>query len=258
MPEETLPIDPAPGEPVSSPSGDLPRRIWGAFIRPTRSHFLVAAVLLVCGLLVTLQVRGTAGDDTYSSLRRADLLQMMDDLDAQSQRLSTEIAQLQAVKQQLATGADKQRTAELEAQSRLASLQVLAGTVAVHGPGVRITIVDPAGKVTPQIILNALEEMRDAGAEVIEFNDSIRVVANTWVTQGPQGLIVDDQSLSLPITMDVIGEPHALDEAARFRGGLISQVQDSRIGGSVTLTTSDKIDVASLYKPKAAQFARPA
>ena len=42
--------------------------------------------------------------------------------------------------------------------------QILAGTTAVEGPGIEIRIQDPAGNVTADLLLDAVEELRDAGA----------------------------------------------------------------------------------------------
>ena len=47
--------------------------------------------------------------------------------------------------------------------------------------------------------------MRDAGAEVIEVNNTIRVVASTWFGSDARGLVIDDKPVSRPITLEVIG-----------------------------------------------------
>ena len=60
-------------------------------------------------------------------------------------------------------------------------LRILTGTVAATGPGVTLTIDDPDGSVTAATLLDGVEELRDAGAEAIEINDSVRVVASTCV-----------------------------------------------------------------------------
>ncbi len=42
-----------------------------------------------------------------------------------------------------------------------------------EGPGIRVTVKDPASgaAVGTNQLINGLEELRDAGAEVIEIND---------------------------------------------------------------------------------------
>jgi uncharacterized protein YlxW (UPF0749 family) len=117
-------------------------------------------------------------------------------------------------------------------------------------------IYDPSQKVTASTLLDAIEEFRDAGAEVIEFNDSIRVVASTWFGGTSGSLVADNHAISLPLVIDVIGEGHALEEAARFRGGLVSQVQ--QLGGTVTITQETTVSITAVRALPQNQYARPA
>jgi len=91
-------------------------------------------------------------------------------------------------------------------------------------------IYDPSQKVTASTLLDAIEEFRDAGAEVIEINDSIRVVASTWFGGANGALVADNAAISLPLVIDVIGEGHALEEAARFRAGSSARCSSSAHG----------------------------
>jgi len=234
------------------------RELVRDFIKPGRAQVVFAAILLVCGLGVAMQVRTQAQQTDYSSLRRADLVQMLDDLTAESRRLDAEIAQLEETKRQLQGGADRQRVAREEAQRRLDVLAILGGTAPAQGPGIRITVFDPQQKVTAELLLNTVEEMRDAGAEVIAINNTVRVVASTWFGNGPNGLLVDGHLITAPVTIDVIGDAHALTEAAKFTGGLVSEVEDPRIGGSVSIVTDDKVTIVAVVTPPAHKFAKPA
>ena len=139
--------------------------------------------------------------------------------------------------------------AKEQAQRRLDVLAILGGTAPAQGPGIRIVIYDPNRKVTPELLLNTMEEMRDAGAEVIAINNTVRVVASTWFSAGPSGLLVDGHLVTVPISIDVIGDPHALTEATRFSGGLISEMQSPRIAGTVTVTTDDKVTITAVITP---------
>ena len=83
-------------------------------------------------------------------------------------------------RQELQSGANSRKVAQQEAEDRLTRMKVLAGTVPVHGPGIKITIDDPDEKVTSDMMLDAVEEMRDAGAEAMVLNNKVRIVADTW------------------------------------------------------------------------------
>ena len=250
--------------PSDSDAGSAPepinwRELVRDFVKPGRAQVVFAAILLVCGLAVAMQVRTQTSETDYSTLRRADLVQLLDDLTAQSRQLESEIAELEATQRQLQSGVDSEQVAKEEAQRRLDVLAILGGTAPAQGPGVRITINDPQHKVTSELLLNTIEEMRDAGAEVIAINGTIRVVASTWFGPGPNGsLVVGGEQITRPITIDVLGDPHALTEATQFSGGLVSEVESSRIGGTVNIVADGKLTINAVVAPPSNRFAKPA
>jgi uncharacterized protein YlxW (UPF0749 family) len=233
-------------------------RPWRWLARPGRGQVIAAVILFVVGVGGVLQIRMNTADDAYTNARREDLIQILDGLGAESRRLEDEIAELQQTKANLESGADSRRVAQQEAEQRLSELSILAGTAPAKGPGIRMRISDPEQKVTASVLLDAVQEMRDAGAEVIEFNDEVRVVASTWLASDGSTVIVDGQRLRRPYTMEVIGDPHSLEEAAQFRGGLVSEITGPRIGGSVAIEPLDEVRITSLHSPAENQYARPA
>jgi uncharacterized protein YlxW (UPF0749 family) len=100
--------------------------------------------------------------------------------------------------------------------------------------------------------------MRDAGAEVIEVNNTIRIVGSTWFGSDARGLVIDGKPVSRPITFEVIGEPHSLEEAARFRGGIVSEITGPKIGGQVQIEPQSRVVIESLHAASENQYARPA
>ena len=233
-------------------------RLWRALAHPGRGQVIAAVILFVVGVGGAMQIRLNAADDAYTNARREDLIQILDGLGAESRRLESEIRELQQTKTNLESGADSQRVAKEESELRLDELSILAGTVPAKGPGISMRISDPDRKVTASVLLDAVQEMRDAGAEVIEFNDQVRVVASTWFGTDGTDLIVDGQRLQRPITMKAIGDSHSLEEAARFRGGLVSEITGPRIGGAVSIERLDDLEITSLHSPAENQYARPA
>ena len=147
-PAETEPVEPDEAEgldkldqPVESkrdkrdkldqPDGSDPRppvdwrELVRDFVKPGRAQVVFAAILLILGLGVAMQVRSQAQQTDYSTMRRADLVQLLDDLNSESRRLEAEIAQLEETKRQLQSGADSERVAREEAQRRLDVLAIL-------------------------------------------------------------------------------------------------------------------------------------
>lgn len=174
------------------------RRTWAEVgrdvLHPSRSQLIVAVVMLLCGLALTVQLAGVR-DQRYTTLRQDELVSMLDDVTAESRRLEAEIAQLEETRRQLRSGVDASEVAREEARRRLDSLELLGGTVGATGPGIRVTVGDSSGNLTPEILLNAIEELRDAGAEVLEIDDRIRLVAGSWVRADDGVLVVDDVRL---------------------------------------------------------------
>lgn len=243
---------------MPEPESPKPPRQVAVLWRPTRGHLLVAVLLLAFGLIVTMQLRSRAGEADYSGLRRTELVAILDDLTAESRRLEAEIAELRATQQQLLSGVDRQRVAREEAERRRKELLILSGAAPAVGEGIRVVIADPHQAVGETVLLNALEELRDAGAEVIEINDTVRVVASSWIGADDTELVMDGVALTRPFIIDAIGEPHALTEALRYRGGLVSEIQDEKIGGTVSIESSDRIEISATREPATPEFAKPA
>ncbi len=233
------------------------RRIASDLIKPSRSQLIVAVILLLCGLAVTMQLAGNR-DQRYSTLRQDELVAMLDDVTEESRRLEEEVAQLEGTRQRLQSGADASAVARDEALRRLDALELLGGTAPASGPGIRVTITDRQGKLTPEILLNTIEELRDAGAEVMEIDDRIRLVTTSWVTSDGSKLSVDGVALGSTITIEAIGAPTTLAEATRFRGGLVSTIEGERVGGTAQVSEVDELAIDSVVNPEEPRFARPA
>lgn len=234
------------------------QRYWRSFFRPGRGQLIVGSVLAITALLITWTLRTQASQPDYSTLRRTELVQLLDNLSAETRRLEQEVRELTTTRDGLESGAAGVKAADDETRRRIEQLEILAGTVPASGPGVRITIHDPAGAVTPDLLLDALEELRDAGGEVIEFNDSVRVVANSWVGLADDGrLAVDGMAIDRPIVIEAIGDPATLEAGARFRGGLVSEVEGSRVQGTVDISQVSSLSIESLATVSDPEFAQP-
>ena len=243
--------------PEVPPETSVWQRIARDIVRPSRSQLVVALILLLSGLAVTMQLAGNR-DQRYTTLRQDELVAMLDDVTAESRRLESEVAELERTRQRLQSGADASAVARNEALRRLDALELLGGTAPATGPGIRVTITDRQGKLTPDILLNTIEELRDAGAEVMEIDDRIRLVTTSWVTSADGVLTVDGTRLGGTITIEAIGAPGTLAEATRFRGGLVSTIEGERVGGTARVVEVDDLRIDSVISPQEPRFARPA
>jgi uncharacterized protein YlxW (UPF0749 family) len=215
--------------------------VWGALTRrPSRGQWIVALLLFGLGFGLAIQVR-TTQQDTLSAARTSDLVRILDDLSAQRDRLAAEETQLQATIAELETGAGQAEAAREASKERLQNLRILAGVVPVTGPGVTLTIADPDGVLDAGDVLDAVQELRDAGAEAISV-DGERVVATTAIIDAPEGITVDDTVLQSPIEMSAIGDPDTLAAGLSFPGGVIESVREAGAEGIVVEREVVEID----------------
>ena len=130
--------------------------------------FGVLAVLLclLLGVAIATQVRQTDSGDALDTARPADLLVLLDSLQQREAALNTEVAELQRTLDELQASGSSDQAAIENARARLAALSILIGTVPATGPGVTLTIEDPARGVAPETMLDVINELRAAGAEL--------------------------------------------------------------------------------------------
>jgi len=225
--------------------------------RFSRAQAVIGVLLAIVGFLGIVQIRSeeSAGDD-LAGARREDLLQLLDSLDAATTRVRGEIADLEQRRRVLQSSADSRQAAISEAREQAEVLGVLAGTLRAHGPGIVIRIDDPQRAIGTSTLLNAMEELRDAGAEAIEINNSARIVAQSAIVDAAGGVQVDGTLLRPPYVIEAIGDAHTLREAMLFPGGLQDEVE--QLQGTVRISGSANLQISSLYSRPAPQFASPA
>ncbi|MGW0160935.1 DUF881 domain-containing protein [Mycobacterium sp. NPDC003323] len=214
---------------------------------------------LVLGVAIATQVRQTSSGDSLDSARPADLLVLLDSLQQREAALNTEVADLQQTLNSLQASGTSDQAAIENAQARLAALSILIGTVAAVGPGVTIAIDDTARGVSPETMLDVINELRAAGAEAMEIRGAggqpVRVGVDTWVVGAPGALVVDEVTLGSPYSVLAIGDPPTLAAALNIPGGAMDSVK--RVGGTMTVTQSETIEVTALRQPKPRQYAQP-
>jgi uncharacterized protein YlxW (UPF0749 family) len=233
------------------------RRIRSAAAaRPNRGHIAAAAILGVLGFMTVVQLQTAASNNDYVSASRPQLIQILDGLNQRSSRLQDEISSLEAERRDLESGATSDRAAADAAAKRAKTLGVLAGTLPASGPGIQLTIYDPDNQVGAALLLNTIEELRDAGAEAIQINSQSRVIASTSFTDADDGIVVDGRTLVSPYVIAVIGDPATLSTAMRIPGGVEDEV--SQTGGSVNVAQVDRIDVKVVRAISTPKYAKPA
>ncbi len=242
--------------------GPVHRTGLSAMLRSGRSRLafgaLATLLCLVLGIAIVTQVRQTKSGDSLDTARPADLLVLLDSLRQREATLNTEVSELQNTLNSLQASGNTDQAAIQSAQARLAALSILVGSVGATGPGVTITIDDPGPGVSPETMLDVINELRAAGAEALEINDahqSVRVGVDTWVVGSPGSLTVDSKTLSTPYSVLAIGDPPTLAAAMNIPGGAQDSIK--RVGARMSVQQANRVDVTTLRQPKPHQYAQP-
>jgi uncharacterized protein YlxW (UPF0749 family) len=231
------------------------QRVVRAVLRPGRGQVSAAVLLVVLGVAGVTQVRLAGSDDEYAGMRQADLVQALNGLQATSRRNEQAITELESTRDALRSNNNKTATALQQAGDELGTLGVLAGTLAATGPGVRITVTVPQSQISLNYLLDGIEELRNAGAEAMEINDSVRVVAQTAFETADEGVQVDGHVLKAPFVIDAIGDPDGLTTALNFPGGFVDDL--ALDDAHVSIKRSQHIVVSTVRSVTKPRYAQP-
>lgn len=253
MPDDDAGQPTEPSQPTEPTGRD---RLVRALLRPTWRQLVVAVLLGLVGFATVVQVRDNEVDDTFAGYREQDLIDVLNGLAATTRRAQTEIERLEDTRDQLQSDTESEEVALNQAQDEADTLAVLAGTVPVTGPGVRITITEGARPVQAGTFLNMVEELRTAGAEAMQVNGEVRIVAQTSFSDTEGGLLIGGELVSAPYVVDVIGEPGTLSGAMNFLNGPRVQLEN-RDGADVEVDELTSLDIESTREPVQPEFAQP-
>jgi uncharacterized protein YlxW (UPF0749 family) len=225
-------------------------------MRGTRlSTALIAVLCLLLGVAIAAQVKRTRAGDTLADQRPQDLVVLLDGLQQREAALRAEIADAEAALERLRSSGDSSAAALAEAQRRTRALAVLAGTAPASGPGLRITITDDQAGVGPDVLLDALQELRGAGAEAVQIGQ-VRIGVESAFGGGPGEIVLDGTALTSPVEVLAIGDPPTMAAALNIPGGVVDTVEGA--GGAVRIEQADQVRIVALRTLRTPQYARPA
>lgn len=253
-PKPTPQQDPQPAlerDPQQDPARD---RLRAALARPSRRQAVVAVLLAVLGFAFVVQVRDTAANDTYAGVRESDLIQVLDGLTGTAERARREVDRLETRRDELRDETSARSAALDEAEQRVRTLNIIAGLVPVSGPGLRVTITESTSRVSVGSLLDTIQELRTAGAEAMEINDSIRLGADSSFQNAVGGIELDDRLIESPYVLDVIGDPHILRTALTFSTGPVETLQ-TLDGATVTIEDLESVEVTSVRDAPRPEYA---
>ncbi|WP_319461294.1 DUF881 domain-containing protein [Micromonospora sp. RTP1Z1] len=272
-PDELSPLAPdepaereadVPASPEAEPEGSAPaaRPVadGSGKRRLTSAGAMIVVLLALLGFTLVVQLKTTSTDPTLAATREEDLVRISSDLDSRERRLRQDIEALEESQRQLRSGEQGRQAALEEATRRADELGILAGTLPAVGPGLSVQFVGSGKAISSTRILDAVEELRGAGAEAMQISGSdgtaVRIIASTYfVDADGGGLVVDGRRLSGPYTILVIGDPATMRTALNIPGGVVASVNDA--AGTVNVEERATVEVSQLHAPIKLEHARP-
>jgi uncharacterized protein YlxW (UPF0749 family) len=185
--------------------------------RPRSAPLL--AVLAVFGLLLTTAAVQTARTASSQQRSRDSLVAQVQDRRAELTEARDELRGLRRDIGRASRAEDAATAAARELQQRARRLGAATGTVAVTGPGVRITVDDrPDARTKRQVVLDEdLQRLVNglwvAGAEAVAINGE-RLTALSAIRGAGEAITVNFRSLRRPYVIEAVGDPD--DLPARF------------------------------------------
>ncbi|MBJ7604184.1 MAG: DUF881 domain-containing protein [Candidatus Dormibacteraeota bacterium] len=202
----------------------------------------------IIALVTVLQLRSQA--EVQRSLAGQDdvgLAFLIDDLHRANDQLEAEAANLTVQRDRLKSGSGQTDAALQDERIRL---RLIEGLDAAHGPGVVITADAPLSALDLQ---DGVNNLRLGGAEEIAVNDR-RVVTGSSIEQRNGEIAIDDVLVSGPWTIQAIGDPTRLAEAA---GSMTRQLQTSNRVRSATYRFEPDLQIRATVAPRPYVYGSP-
>jgi uncharacterized protein YlxW (UPF0749 family) len=197
--------------------------------RLTPANLVLTLIAVVIGLVLAWQLHGPRATPPvgYSPGDPRDrAVSAIEQLEVEQSALKAEISRLRAELTEVQSRASVESDRERHMDDELDAQRVVAGLIAVRGPGVVVTLDDssihniPASSNPNDYLVHEFD-VRDvvnvlwlAGAEAIAVNDE-RIVGNTSVYCVGSTVMVNATRLSPPYIIRAIGEPGVLADTLR-------------------------------------------
>lgn len=195
-------------------------------MRNRNAQITIAVICMVLGIMLAIQFKTQENiNDTLMPGRVEELSQQLYEVTKQRDSLSEEAQSLRDKLQNIRQ--DDQAMADM--QDEVIKANMAAGTVAVSGPGVVLTLNDSThslqtgenpnyGIVHDYDLLTLVNEMRASGAEAIAINEE-RLTAVSEIRCAGTLILVNWARIGPPYVIKAVGDPEMLTSGLNIRGG---------------------------------------
>lgn len=183
-----------------------------------KKFYSIIFICFLLGFMISVQVR-TAQENVKTSTQYQRIEKLSDMLlrtEQERDELKAEIVRLKE---------DGNLRKEF-----LERINFLAGTTAVKGPGVIVSIEDSKKIISnsdntnlyiihDEDILKVINELRAAGAEAISLNDQ-RLISTSEIRCAGPTISVNNTRVAAPFVIKAIGNAKSMEDAIKMRGGV--------------------------------------
>ncbi|MDR0944936.1 MAG: DUF881 domain-containing protein [Bifidobacteriaceae bacterium] len=231
------PLDPGYAEAAAEKAHGTRRRTWSG-------RAVTAVIALALGIAIVMAVAALRAPEPKEAKALDNLRTQAQQRQNQAKALASENATLAAEVGGLVGRGQSAQGSGADA------LALAAGTTAVQGPGLVITITQSqqAGGTSADLVqADDLEVVANglwqAGAEAVGIN-GVRLTATSAISEAGQSIQVDLQPVVSPFRISAIGDAEAMETGlARTDGGTRLAVLRNDVGASVDEATSSRIDL---------------
>jgi len=227
---------------AESGGGTWKRLRAALFARPRPLHVVLLVIFFVVGAALVTQVRAQQ-TDPLETMDQQDLVALLGELNSREDALRQERATLQGQLSDLRNAASEQEAAAEAATRAEQQAAINAGTVAVHGPGLVMTVSDPSGALDSSQFVMTLGELRNAGAESVALN-GVRITPRSWFASDSSGLVLDGRTISPPYTWQILGDAATLEPALEIQAGSAQQMRAR--GATVAINPVDDLQITAV------------
>jgi len=196
-----------------------PKRIFAAWQLSLALVFLCFGFLAIAQYNTHIAYSHSLETQNYSNLSTL-ALGLMDRRSQLFSEVNSLKYELEDIKDILYSGASLNDTVE----ERINTIQTAIGVTEVSGPGVSVTITSESSQLVAYDIIDIINELFVSGAEAVSINDQ-RVTVQTQIADfdggyGNFSIVIDGQTLLLPVVIKAIGNPSTLEAGLIYTGGI--------------------------------------
>ncbi len=222
--------------------------------RATRANLLVLLLAVVLGAAIAAQVQLT-NERGLAELSQTDLVRVLDDVSLRSSRLDQQVRELESTRDRLQSGTGTSAEALEQAQKRLDTLGILAGTVGAAGAGHHAAHQRP--RQPGHAVRSSSTSSRSCATAAPRSSTSGACASSpraSSVTPGARSRSTAPP-IERPFVIKAIGDSKTLSSAMTIPGGIVESVRQK--GANATVTESERVEITSTHQPTDLTHAQP-